>query len=311
MENLLDPRNDVVFNLFFSKLENKPLLISFLEAVICPKSPITNVTLLNPKLTNSYTDEKGSTLDILVQLHDHTSIDVEMQMRGDTGFRSRMLLYWAKLHQTQLKKSGFYDKIKPTVSIAVLAFNEFDENKDNLHSIFELREINKGTSFNSDLQLHFLELPKLEAWKKQHKNDHGLLESWARFFKISSASQDEINRLTKEPIMTKAIDALSELSQDPTAKQLAEMREKSRFNWELITNASYSEGEAKGREEGIEKGREEGIEKGREEGIEKGREEGIEKGILAMASEGFDALKISKIFQMDLTKVKKILDSLK
>ena len=58
MEDYLDPRNDIVFNLFFSRPKNKGLLISFLNAVITPKSPIIHVTLINNKLENVLVEER-------------------------------------------------------------------------------------------------------------------------------------------------------------------------------------------------------------------------------------------------------------
>ena len=245
MEDYLDPRNDIVFNLFFSRPKNKGLLISFLNAVITPKSPIIEVTLINNKLENELVEEKSSILDVLIELEDKSRIDVEMQMQSEPAFRSRILLYWAKLHQTQLKRGEDYHEVLPTISIAVLAYNEFREDKTRMHSIFELREINDGGLFNSDLQLHFLELPKLNEWKK--KNEHPLLiEAWARFFKIQGATPEEIKTLSKEPIMNQAIKALAELSRDPSAKELAEMREKSKFNLGLIKGGAFKMGEAEG-----------------------------------------------------------------
>ena len=80
MTNLLNPQNDVVFKLLFSKPENKTLLISLLEAILQPASPIEEVTILNPSLPREMVDDKAPVLDLALQLADHSRVDVEMQV---------------------------------------------------------------------------------------------------------------------------------------------------------------------------------------------------------------------------------------
>ncbi|MDD4976944.1 MAG: PD-(D/E)XK nuclease family transposase [Bacteriovorax sp.] len=79
MQKILDPKNDIVFKLFFSKEKNRPFLISFLESVLMPNNPIADAILLNPQITKNMMDEKASILDLVIQLKDGTKFDVEMQ----------------------------------------------------------------------------------------------------------------------------------------------------------------------------------------------------------------------------------------
>jgi predicted transposase/invertase (TIGR01784 family) len=241
MVKKLNVKNDIVFKLFFLEEENRPLLISFLESVLTLDSPIKKVKILNPSLPKEEIAEKASVLDLLVELKNKTKIDIEMQMNDTDFFRSRILYYWANLHHGQLKTGNIYGFIKPTISICILNYTEFEENPDEVHSIFELREINKGFSYNQDLQLHFLELPKYELWQKKQLQNQSLMEHWIQFFKYSDRETTDrhIIEMAKDPIMSKALKALEKLSSDPTAQELADMREKSRINLMLIKGAAY------------------------------------------------------------------------
>ena len=77
--------------------------------------------------------------------------------------------------------------------------------------------------------------------------------------------------------MDKAYKTLEELSMEPSARELAEMREKSRINLQIIT----TETEARAKAEGIAVGKAEGIAVGKVEG----KNEGIALGKLVAQRE--------------------------
>ena len=290
-ENFLNPKNDIVFKIFFAAAKNKVLLISFLESILDPAKTIEDVEILNPTLPKDAYKDKGIVLDIVVKFKDQTRVDVEMQVEYTTGFRKRILYYWSKLHQSQLQFGELYPKLAPTISIAVLAYNEFENSPDEVHSIFELRERSRGELYLPDMQLHFLELQKYGLWKKKYQQKHPLLDHWIQFFKINDLSEAEMLKLLEEPIMGKALKALEEMSNDPANKELAEMREKARVNLLIITSEAKAEGIA------------EGEAKGKAEGEAKGKAEGI----LKMAKKGFDAKEIASIFDMTIEEIQNIL----
>jgi predicted transposase/invertase (TIGR01784 family) len=283
MQNILNPKNDIVFKLFFSKEKNKPLLISFLESVLVPLGPIDDITLLNPQITKNMVDEKSSILDLVIQLKDGSKYDVEMQMAPTPHFRKRLLYYWAKLHQTQLQTGDNYQKLLPTISIAILDYEEFKNSPDEAHSIFELREKERSELYLPDLQLHFIELPKFEAWTKRSQIKYDSLRKWMYFFKIKDDTENCTKEMAKDPMMRKAIDALEELSEEPSAQELAEMREKARVNLQLITQGAYSEG----------------LEKGKLEGLAKAQE----RTISLMLKKGMSVLEIANILEISVTDV--------
>jgi predicted transposase/invertase (TIGR01784 family) len=241
---LMDPKNDLVFKYYFSKPKNKSILISFIEAVIEPESPIEDLEVLNPTVEQDALEDKISILDLKVKLKNGSFIDVEMQVARTNYFRNRILYYWSKLHGSQLKVGSSYKEINPTISICVLGYKEFDDNDDELHSIFVVKEKFRNTLLNSDLEIHFLELPKYKKWRR--KADHKNLDYWTRFLELKNASESEIEELKKEPEMDKAIKALEEVSQDARLKELVELREKNQFAYNADMKEQFIEGKAEG-----------------------------------------------------------------
>ena len=246
MQNYLNPCNDFVFKLFFSSPENQSLLISFLEAVICPSHPIKKVRLLNTELCKPGANEKASFLDLLVELDNGVKIDVEMQMATNPFFKKRLLYYWARIYGKQLGGGIDYNKLLPTISIAILGEKEFENCDGDTHSIFELRERKRNELYLPDLEIHFLELTKLAKWTEFKEFDYNKLEDWMRFFNIKNEPENCTQKLAKDPIMSKALKALEILSQDPDIRALAEMREDARINYVSGINAARDEGITKG-----------------------------------------------------------------
>ncbi|MDD4976941.1 MAG: Rpn family recombination-promoting nuclease/putative transposase, partial [Bacteriovorax sp.] len=144
-----------------------------------------------------------------------------------------------------------YQKLLPTISIAILDYNEFQNCPDEAHSIFELIEKERHELYLPDLQLHFLELPKFEAWTKRPELKYDSLRKWMHFFKIKDDAESCMRAMTKDPMMSKALDALEELSKEPGAQELAEMREKARINLQIVTQGAFEEGIQKGKIEGL------------------------------------------------------------
>ena len=291
MQKYLDPRNDVIFKLLFTAPENKSLLISFLEAVIRPLHPIADITLLKPEIGKDSFSEKASVLDILVELDNGIKIDVEMQMASNALFKKRLLYYWAKLHARQLNVGYNYTKLVPTISIAILATEEFKNCPNTPHSIFEMRERNRNELYSNDLEIHFLELPKLSAWTKDNNLHYTKLEGWMLFLNIEIDPAICIQKFAKDPIMSKALKALEIISRNPDARTLAERRENARLNYESGMENAAAEGEARGEAKGEAKEQLNTINK--------------------LLKKGLSPEEISSLLDLDLEKVLTIFKSLK
>ena len=234
--------------------------------------------------------KKTIVLDVVAKLSNGQFIDIEMQIAQRAGFRSRVLFYLCRMHQGQMEVAAEYSNIKPSVSIAILGYQETNEQK--FHSIFEFKERDSHTLFSKDLSVHLIELPKLKNFLENNPGDKGnLLALWSRFF--IAKSKPEIRELAMEnAIFKKAEAALDIIMGDPEAQELARLRDKGRMIYNLDMQGNR------------EKGREEGREKGREEGEIEGRR----KAILNLHSFGIAPEKISEMLKIDFSDVHRTIE---
>jgi predicted transposase/invertase (TIGR01784 family) len=246
MPKRLDPKLDVVFKILFAAPENRDLLISLLTAVIRPASPITSVDVVNPQLPKELVIDKGAVLDLHVKLADGRQIDVEMQAKPHHGLRSRVLYYWARMYSAQLRPGMTYEELQPCIAIFILGESELPS--DRFHSTFEVLEVHSGERFSDQLEVHFVELPKLPS-RSGRKSDEEQLEQWGRFF--TAVGDQEFEELAMgNPVMAKAKGALDFLSEQPDVQELARQRELAQH--EYLTGVRG--GEARGRVEGLTSG---------------------------------------------------------
>ena len=75
--NTLDPTLDIVFKLLFGGPKSQRILIALLTAVLQPKSPITQVTILNPGVSKQNVGDKG--IEKLLTNCDHLLVRDERQ----------------------------------------------------------------------------------------------------------------------------------------------------------------------------------------------------------------------------------------
>ncbi len=263
----LDPKLDVVFKLLFAHEKNRDILIALLTAVLQPSVSIDSVQVLNPEVPKDLPADRGAVLDIHVRLSDGRQVDVEMQSESHSGLEERFLYYWARLHASQLSVGDRYKKLCPTLSVVIL--KEPLLRLPKAHSKFRILEVETHHELTADLEMHFVELSKIEL-----EPDDSALKRWMAF--LLARDEKELEELAmSDPNIRRATEALAALSQDPEAQELARQREMAQINWKIMRQFEREEGEAKGRAEGEAKGRAEGEAKGRAEGEAKGRAEAL------------------------------------
>lgn len=119
-----------------------------------------------------------------------------------------------------------------------------------------MRSDSSAAVLSDHFELHYVQLPYLaEAFDQ---NDEQSLVLWGKFF--AAASDEELDRLANEsPMLKQATDALDRLSDDPEARERAEMREMALLSYELELTGAREEALARGLAEGTAKGRAEGL----------------------------------------------------
>lgn len=246
---LLKPTTDLVFKLLLQRDPELGLLRSMLECILEPGSPITTIEVLNPEIAPDHPADKPIALDVRVSREDLSRIDIEMQAAIHTRLTSRILYYWAREYGLGLKRGDKYRQLVPVISIIWLG--EDLVRSQQFHSVFHLSEDNTRERFSDDIEIHTLELRKLQLLAPEA---NPTLYRWSRFLVASSPNEFEL--LSKEdPIMGTAKKTLEELSADEDVRLKAYHRESA-----LRAHLHTMDAERKaGLEEGLEKGRVEGL----------------------------------------------------
>jgi predicted transposase/invertase (TIGR01784 family) len=235
--SLLDPKLDLVFRLLFGNPENERLLVSLLNAILRPESPIESVTVLNPELEREAVEDKGIVLDVRVELADGRQIDVEMQSQPRPARRERALYYWARMYGAELGRGDDYRKLRPAVVIWIVSFNELEGAR--FHSTFRVREDHDGEVLSPQFELHVIELSKLKL--AILRNEEPELARWGKF--LTASTDEELETLAmSDPVFRGAKQALERLSDDPHARVQAEQREMALLWHRVELNVSREEG---------------------------------------------------------------------
>jgi predicted transposase/invertase (TIGR01784 family) len=218
---LLDPRVDFVFKRIFGSENNKDVLLAFLNRIFTEagEPPLTEIILMNPYTDKDDPLDKQSIFDVYAKTVEGKLIDIEMQLFNKYDIEKRTLFYWSKRYASQLKEGEKYQELKKCVTINILNYS-FLLNEE-YHNVFHLREDRTGISLIDDIEIHFLELPKLD----DAVPSQGGLVNWLLFLKGTDTSDWEVLKMN-EPGMEKAMDTLQYLSQDSEARRLYEARQK-------------------------------------------------------------------------------------
>ncbi|BCG56765.1 Rpn family recombination-promoting nuclease/putative transposase [Paenibacillus sp. URB8-2] len=220
--DLLDPRVDFVFKRIFGSENNKDVLLAFLNRIFTEAGEprLTEIILMNPYTDKDDPLDKQSIFDVYAKTSEGKMIDIEMQLFNKYDIEKRTLFYWSKRYASQLSEGDKYPELKKCVTINILNYS-FLKNEQ-YHNIFHLREDRTGISLIDDIEVHFLELPKLD---EHSVPSEGGLINWLLFLKGADTSQWEVLKMN-EPGLEKAMDTLQYLSQDSDARRLYEARQK-------------------------------------------------------------------------------------
>jgi predicted transposase/invertase (TIGR01784 family) len=250
---LLDPRVDFVFKRIFGSESNKDVLLDFLNQIFIKagEPPLNEIILMNPYTDKDDPLDKQSIFDVYAKTAEGKMIDIEMQLFNKYNIEKRTLFYWSKRYASQLQEGEKYQELKKCVTINILNYSCLPN--DEYHNVFHLREDRTMIPLVDDIEVHFLELSKLDDIVPTQSG----LENWLLFLKSVDTTYWEVLKMN-EPGLTKAMDTLEYLSQDTEARRLYEARQKY-----LHDEASMLEGAKQvGMREGMKEGMKEGLKKG-------------------------------------------------
>lgn len=255
---LVNLRIDFAFKQLFGTKGNEEILTGFLNAILGESLdvPIVSLQLEDPHLHKSYEDDKLSILDLLATLDNGTQVNIEIQLRNTHDMVKRSLYYWSKLYTSQMQEGMPYRSLRKTITINLLDFILFSQD-DSFHAIGKLWNHKKQQILSDDIEIHFVEIPKLvKQWREEKVNPWE--NAFVRWMLLLPAHEDEHLTQTLEeiamnqdPILQKAMNKWENMSHDSSFRTAYEAREKLL----LDEQAKLAHAREEGLEEGIEKGK--------------------------------------------------------
>lgn len=244
--DFLPPKNDFVFKLLFGDAHNTDVLLAFINAVLADvgELPIQSIEILNPILDKKSEGGKLAVLDVLARAFDGTLFNLEIQILNQRNMGKRTLFYWAELYTRQLEKGMPYISLHRVITINILDFTYLPG--EQVHSLYQMRELHTQHVLSEDAEIHFIELTKLE---KAMSISQTPLTWWGLFLRGIREDQAEVFRM-QDPMMKKAVDLLERISQDKETRLLFEAREKAIHDEVSRMEEALSQGRAEGEIQG-------------------------------------------------------------
>jgi predicted transposase/invertase (TIGR01784 family) len=150
------------------------------------------------------------------------------------------------MYSGQLQRGDAYPKLCRCIVVFILSYREL--RAERFHSIFRVQEVHDHEPLSDQLEIHFVELPKLGA--DAGENRERTLVNWGKFLTATTDRERE-QLATADPIFQQAKTALERLSADPEARQLAEQREIALQASRLDFGKVFWQGKAEGLREGL------------------------------------------------------------
>ena len=268
--------DDYVFHAVFGRdtEESRAALIEILNIILERKQdPIRAIVIKNPIEIPDREADKESVMDIRAETESGELLDIEMQAGDLQFYQNRALFYGGRLVNSALQVGENYDRMKKSIVISITKGRLFPSLED-CHNIFEVRDRKRGLLLCDRLELHFLELCKIDDQKPVHAlTEIERLGAYLKFANIENR-QDYV----KQILTMEDIDMTENAYRKVTEDELEYERREARFKYQLQRNTELSVARNEGLEQGRNEGEAIGLKKGRSEGeaigLKKGRSEG-------------------------------------
>lgn len=179
----INPKTDFAFKKIFGSKKSKPILISFLNAILYQERPmIVDLEILDPYQAPRIKGMKDSYLDVKAVLTDHKTVIIEMQVLNVLGFEKRVLYNAAKAFSIQLAVGEDYTLLNPVIALTVTDFEMF-AGSSKVISRYRLKEKDDLTDYSDDIELVFVELPKFD---KELAALETIADKWIYFLKAAN-----------------------------------------------------------------------------------------------------------------------------
>jgi len=193
--------------------------------------PIVDVTYLNPFSIAEVRTEKVIVMDIKTETSSGELIDIEMQMGNLDNYVNRTIFYGSKQLTKSLASGDDYAKMKKSIVISFIATTLFPLDVP-MHSKYTLHECTTGKELSGLLELHYIELGKIDI---QNSDACAMspLEQFGAYIKYSGdkSKSDFLETLVQkgEKVISMTDTVLRKISEEERLQQLREDREIAEF----------------------------------------------------------------------------------
>ncbi|MGB0560389.1 MAG: Rpn family recombination-promoting nuclease/putative transposase [Spirulinaceae cyanobacterium] len=225
----LNPKIDFAFKKVFGSPQSKPILKSFLEALVYNETQtIADLDIIDPYQAPRLKGFKDTYLDVKARLNDGTIVIIEMQVLNIESFEKRVLYNTAKAYALQLGKGEDYKKLFPVVALTITDFVMFPEFAKVI-SRFVLREREELNQFfcADEFELIFAELPK---FKTPLADLATLTEKWLYFMKYARELETVPETLSTVDALNQAFDVVNRSNFSP--EELEDQEKREMFVWD-------------------------------------------------------------------------------
>ena len=238
---LYTPKLDVIFQVLFGEPDSQKITKDLLEKILGVKIEKVDLSK-NPILRREFPKDKLGILDVIVEIDEKESCELEMQVVENENIIKRILYYWGKLYTRNLKAGEDFGELKRTIVILIADFEVKGLEEQGYHSKWKIiEEKERKTILTTDLELHILELPKI---RREGIGKTELIK-WLKF--IDNPKSKEVEEYMKENVAIKeANEKLDKMLEDEHLRKIAEWREMAIIEENSMKKSAYR----KGREEG-------------------------------------------------------------
>ena len=218
LKHPISPTVDCVFKAILGAEENENLLIDFLNGVLAPQFPISDVEILNPYNEREFYSDKLTIVDVKAKDEKGTAYQIEIQLAVFSYLPERILYTWSDIYQSQLQSGEPFSELRPVISIWMLTENLIPESPA-FHHHFQLFDQKNQKRLSEQCSIHLLELDKWHYSERLNPEDE-----WLYFFK-EAEHWEELPEIINTPEMRQAMAVLERFSEKEANYHLYQARQ--------------------------------------------------------------------------------------
>ncbi len=251
VENDVYRLNDIYFKSLMGNKHRKNLTLNFLNSILnrSAGNEFVNLRFNDKDMLPKFKGEKVPALDILAVMNDGTQINIEVQVAAQDFYIRRAVYYCCRLHGDQLNRGEYYTKVMPTISIHLLDFAYFPDER--YHRKVYLKDEETNEIISQDIEFHFIELPKITFGDIRRIRG---AEAWFAYFSKDCSNADREVVAMNNPAIKDAVDFENRFFASDKMKRQYELSEKHRHDYISSIDYAHMQGKEEGFAEGIAEG---------------------------------------------------------